>query len=431
MGVLTPVLVILTLVVLNGLFVAAEFALVASKRTRLSTLAASGNGAARWLLGIFDRPNGKDGYIAIAQLVITLASIGLGMYGEPAIAKWLYDPFEQIGLSYAAAHTVGFVVALSFITFLHVVFGEMIPKALALQGPEAVSVRVNPVMRVFGVLFRPMVAVLSALALGLMRLLKVKEPGEEASLYTSKELAIVTGEVAASGQLNAVQTQLIQNVLELDTRTAEQLMTSRRHLEAVSVTTRLQDLVEKVAVSPRSRYVVFEGTLDQVVGVLHIKDVMRAQVQGQTATAGALARPLPSVTASAVAEDLLALFKRDHVHAALVVDEFGGTLGFVTMDDLLSEVLAVQEHDADWISVQADGSLLLNGGVTLAELAAHHQFPWEQRDVTTIAGLVLAVYGTVPPVGASVSVQGRTLTVKAVQGLQVTRVQLAPQSPTA
>jgi len=130
-----PVVVILLLVLLNGLFVAAEFALVASRRSRLNALAESGNGAARWLVGVFDRPTGKDGYIAVAQLGITLASIGLGMYGEPAIAKWLYGPFEAWGLSYDAAHTVGFIVALSLITFMHVVFGEMIPKALALQAP--------------------------------------------------------------------------------------------------------------------------------------------------------------------------------------------------------------------------------------------------------------------------------------------------------
>ena len=130
-----PIAVILTLVLLNGLFVAAEFALVGARRSRLQTMADSGSGAARWLLGVFDRPAGKDGYIAIAQLGITLASIGLGMYGEPAVAKWLYGPFEQWGLGYEAAHTAGFIVALSLITYMHVVFGAMIPKALALQSP--------------------------------------------------------------------------------------------------------------------------------------------------------------------------------------------------------------------------------------------------------------------------------------------------------
>ncbi|OWY60918.1 hemolysin, partial [cyanobacterium TDX16] len=165
-SVVLPIVIIVVLVIVNGVFVAAEFALVGARRSRLASQAEGGNRAARWLLAVFDRPTGKDGYIAVAQLGITLASIGLGMYGEPAVAGWLYGPFEDRGLSSAASHTVGFIVALSAITYLHVVFGEMIPKALALQAPEQVSLRVNPVMRTFGTLFRPMVVVLNAVALG-------------------------------------------------------------------------------------------------------------------------------------------------------------------------------------------------------------------------------------------------------------------------
>jgi CBS domain containing-hemolysin-like protein len=174
--VLLPIFVILGLVAVNGVFLAAEFALVGSRRSRLQTLAAGGSRGARWLLGVFDRPAGKDGYVAVAQLGITLASIGLGMYGEPAVASWLYGPLESWGLSGAAAHTLGFVVALSGITAMHVVLGEMIPKALALQAPEPVSLRVNPGMRLFALVFRPMVVVLNSTAFALMRLLRIPEP---------------------------------------------------------------------------------------------------------------------------------------------------------------------------------------------------------------------------------------------------------------
>ena len=191
-GVILPIVAVIALVVINGVFVAAEFALVGSRRSRVSAMADEGNRGARWLLRIFDRPTGKDSYIAVAQLGITLASIGLGMYGEPAIAHWLYDPFESLGLSEGAAHTVGFIVALSIITYLHVVFGEMIPKALALSSPEGTSLRVNPVMRTFSVLFRPAVAFLNWIALSLMRLLRIPEPDKALSLYSSEEPAIVT-----------------------------------------------------------------------------------------------------------------------------------------------------------------------------------------------------------------------------------------------
>ncbi|MDV6373347.1 hemolysin family protein [Deinococcus arenicola] len=322
---LLPVVIIFVLVLLNGLFVAAEFALVASRRSRLQTLAEGGSGAARWLYDLTAQITGKDRYIAVAQLGITLASVGLGMYGEPAIAAWLYGPFEALGMPYAAAHTVGFVVALSLITFMHVVFGEMIPKALALQTPEAVSVRVNPLMRTFGVIFRPMISLLTAMALGLMRLLKIREPGEGALLYTSKELSIVTEESAEGGQLGEQQRDLIQNIFALEDRTAEELMTPRRGLETLPLSATAAEVLNCLAGSPRSRYPVFDGDLDNVVGVLHIKDFIRARTQGRSLALGGLMRPLPSVAASSPAEDLMTLFKHGRSHAALVVDEFGGT----------------------------------------------------------------------------------------------------------
>ncbi|GGO28665.1 hemolysin family protein [Deinococcus humi] len=424
---LTPLLIIVVLVLLNGLFVAAEFALVASRRSRLNVLAGKGNGAAQGLLRIFDHPTGKDRYIAIAQLGITLASIGLGMYGEPAIAKWLYGPFEHAGLSYAAAHTLGFIIALSLITFMHVVFGEMIPKALALQTPEAVSVRVNPLMRVFGFVFRPLIAVLSVLALGLMRLLRIREPGKDALLYTSKELSIITEESAQSGQLGEAQRDLIQNIFALEDRTAQELMTPRRSLEVLSVDATPEDVLARITRSPRSRYPVYEDHLDEIIGVLHVKDFIRARATGHPLDLGQLVRPLPSLAAGASAEDLLALFKRERMHAALIVDEFGGTLGFVTMDDLIEDVMEEDDDsDSDWLRRNPDGSYSLDGEVTLSELREDHGLNLHSDEVTTVAGLVLEAHGTVPQPGLTVHVQGHDLTAEAVDGLKITRIRVRP-----
>jgi CBS domain containing-hemolysin-like protein len=338
-SVLLPVVVIATLVTVNGVFVAAEFALVGARRSRLQTLADGGSRTARWLLGVFDRATGKDGYIAVAQLGITLASIGLGMYGEPAVAAWLYGPFEDWGLSNAAAHTAGFVVALSGITYLHVVLGEMIPKALALQAPERVSLRVNPAMRVFGLVFRPMVLVLNHTALGLMRLLRIPEPDQRLTLHTGAELAIVTDEAADQGQLGAMQRDLIRNIFDLDERSAAELMTPRERIEALPVSASADAVTALIASSPRSRYPVVDGTLDDVVGVLHIKDFIRARQQGTRADLAHLARPMATVESSATAELLLERFKRDRVHAGLVVDGAGRTIGFVTLDDIIADVM--------------------------------------------------------------------------------------------
>jgi CBS domain containing-hemolysin-like protein len=429
-SVVLPIVVIIVLVIVNGVFVAGEFALVGARRSRLQTLADGGSRGARWLLNVFDRPLGKDGYIAVAQLGITLASIGLGMYGEPAVARWLYGPFERWGLSYAASHTVGFIVALSAITYLHVVFGEMIPKALALQAPETVSVRVNPVMRLFSIVFRPAVVVLNAVAIGLMRLLRIPEPDQRLALYTSAELAIVTDEAADSGQLGAMQRGLIRNIFDLEERRAEELMTSRTRMQVLDLTATTQEVVARIAESPRSRYPIVDGDLDHVVGVLHIKDVIRAAQRGQPVDLARLARPLPSVAASTPADELLALLKRDRIHSSLVVDESGGTLGFVTLDDVIAEVMDEEIGDGAERAVrESDGSLVLDGEVTMNELLEDHGVALAHPEVTTVAGVVLAEHGTVPDLGVQIRVQGFELTVEAMQGRKITRVRVRPTEP--
>jgi len=343
------------------------------------------------------------------------------------VAGWLYGPFEDWGLSTTAAHTIGFVIALSGITFMHVVFGEMIPKALALQAPEQVTVRVNPVMRTFSVLFRPMVAVLNSVAFGLMRLLRIPEPDQSTSLYTSTELAIVTDEAAESGALGAMQRNLIRNVFDLDERTAEELMTSRSSIEAVGLAAPPRDIAGRIEASPRSRYPVVDGDLDHVVGMLHIKDFVRAEQRGTSLDLRDLVRPLPSVAATATAEQVLDRFRRDRTHACLVVDEFGGTLGLVTMDDVIAEVMddEVAEDDPSVIC-HGDGSLSVHGEVTLAELRDDHGIDLVQPDITTIAGLVLAHHGTVPGPGTTVAIPGHDVLIEHTNGRKITRVRLTP-----
>ncbi len=424
-GVVLPIVIVIALVVINGVFVAAEFALVGSRRSRIHALAADGNRGARWLLKIFDRPTGKDSYIAVAQLGITLASIGLGMYGEPAMAHWLYDPFESLGLSEGAAHTVGFLVALSIITYLHVVFGEMIPKALALATPEATSLRVNPVMRASSIIFRPAVGLLNWLALSLMRLLRIPEPDKTMSLYSSEELAIVTDESAEGGALAELQRTMIHNIFELEELTAEELMTSRRHIVAIEHDATRADIAARIHASTTSRYPVFVDDLDHVIGLLHVKDFVRASQSDDPVDLATLVRRLPTVGGNTAADDLLATFKSERIHAALVVNELGSTIGLVTLDDIISEVIddPAGDHDLPAV-VHDDGSVTLDGETTLTELSEDYGLTFEHDAVTTLAGLVLAETGTLPHLGDRVESQGHELTVEGVDGHKLTQIRV-------
>ncbi len=420
-----PVVAVVALVAINGVFVAAEFSLVASRRSRIDALANEGNRGARWLLGVFDHPTGKDSYIAVAQLGITLASIGLGMYGEPAIAHWLYDPFESLGLSEAAAHTVGFLIALSIITYLHVVLGEMIPKALALSEPEATSLRVNRVMRAFSLLFRPAVTFLNWTALSLMRLLRIPEPDKTLSLYSSEELAIVTDESAEGGVLPELQREIIRNIFELEDLTADELMTSRRHIRAIEHDADRAAIAAQIEASPTSRYPVFVDDLDHVIGLLHVKDFVRVSQSDDPVELTTLVRRLPTVGGKTSADVLLARFRNERIHAALVVDELGGTIGLVTLDDIISEVIddPAGDHDLPAV-VHDDGSVTLDGETTLAELLEDYGFTFRHEGVTTLAGLVLAETGTLPRVGDRVESQGHELTVERIDDYKLTQIRV-------
>ena len=425
-GVILPIVAVIALVAINGVFVAAEFSLVASRRSRINAMASNGNRGARWLLRVFDRPAGKDSYIAVAQLGITLASIGLGMYGEPAVAHWLYDPFESLGLSEAAAHTVGFIVALSIITYLHVVLGEMIPKALALSEPEGTSLRVNRVMRAFSLLFRPAVAFLNWAAFSLMRLLRIPEPDKTLSLYSSEELAIVTDESAEGGELPELQREIIHNIFEFEDLTADEVMTSRRHLRAIEHNANRADIAAQIEASPTSRFPVFVDDLDHVIGILHVKDFVRVSQSDDPLDLNTLVRRLPTVSGKTRADALLARFRNERIHAALVVDELGGTIGLVTLDDIISEVIddPAGDHDLPAIT-HDDGSVTLDGETTLTELCEDYGFTFQHDEVTTLAGLVLAETGTVPRVGDRVESQGHELTVEAIDGYKLTQIRVA------
>jgi CBS domain containing-hemolysin-like protein len=424
-GVILPIAAVIALVLVNGVFVAAEFALVGSRRSRIDALAEGGNRGARWLLRVFDRPTGKDRYIAVAQLGITLASIGLGMYGEPAIAHWLYGPFESFGLSEGAAHTVGFLVAISIITYLHVVFGEMIPKALALSAPEDTSLRVNPLMRTFSVIFRPAVVILNWVALSLMRLLRIPEPDKTLSLYSSEELAIVTDESAEGGALPEVQRAMIRNIFELEDLTAEELMTSRPHVRAIEHDASRSDIAGRIQASTTSRYPVFVDDLDHVVGLLHVKDFLRVSQSDDSLDITTLVRRLPTVDGNTAADVLLARFKSERVHAALVVNELGSTIGFVTLDDIISEVIddPAGDHDLPAV-VHDDGSVTLDGETTLTELSEDYGLTFRREGVTTLAGLLLAETGTLPGLGDRVQLQGHELVVEGIDGYKLTQIRV-------
>jgi CBS domain containing-hemolysin-like protein len=428
MVLLFPFIVIVVLVLLNGLFVAAEFAIIGVRATRMEQLAEEGNRAAAWVRDVLENRAKIDGYIATAQLGITLASLGLGMYGEPVIAHLLEGPMHDwFGLEGTIVHTISFIISLAIITYLHVVVGEMVPKSLALQDAERLALLLAQPMRWIGRLFSVPVRVLNGIGLLVLRVMGVRTVSEMSRVYTPDELELIISESSAGGLLQDYEEQLAVNIFDFAERRVDQVMIHRTSIVGVPVTAAVQDLLDLSATSPHSRFPVYEGSIDNIRGMLHLKDFVRQQLSGEPFDLRELTRSMPFVPERLPVEALLRAFRREHQHMAIVIDEHGGTLGLVTLEDLIEEVVGEVRDEFDLeeqppITVVAAGHLMVRGQVLLDTLEDHVPLGKIAHDVQTVGGLALAEIGGRPVTGDEVHVGDITLRVEEVDGLAIKRV---------
>lgn len=432
-----PSLIIVALILINGLFVAAEFAILGVRPTRMAQLAEQGNRTAGGIKQILDDPLLQDRYIATAQVGITLASLGLGMYGEATVAHWIEAPLEQLfGLGAAAAHSIAVVVALSLMTFAHVVVGEMVPKSLALQYAERTVFTISGIMGVMKRVFAPAVVLLNAIGNAILRLLRIPATVER-RLYAPAELELVVAESAEGGMLSSQQEQLIQNIFDFGERHVGQVMTPRPQIVGLPLNLPPAELPRRLAAARRSRIVVYDRDLDHVVGMVLLKEAIgRLLAEPVGVSLRDLIRPMPVVPESAAIGTVLAAFKRTHTHIALVIDEYGGTAGVVTLEDLVEEVVGEVRDEFDTAELPPlrevePGVLLARGDLLLDDLreTAGVMMPEDLPDVETVGGLVLTILGRPARVGDTVALPAARAEVEAVEGLAVRLVRIIQQPP--
>jgi CBS domain containing-hemolysin-like protein len=425
-----PFIVIALLILINGLFVAAEFSIIGVRPTRIEQLAQEGNRAARSVRGVLSNRRKTDRYIAAAQLGITLASLGLGMYAEPAISHLIEAPLHDwFGLEGTIVHTIAFFIALALITYLHVVLGEMVPKSLALQSSEATVLLLTSPMAVVGKFFSIPITILNRIGIWLLKLLRVPPPGASSRLYSSDELELIVLESYAGGMLDERAQELVANILDFSEERVEQVMMPRTLMTAIPVTIREDALLELIPTTPYSRLPVYKGTIDNIVGLVHLKDLVRQQLAGEPYDLPALLRQVSYVPETLPIKSLLANFKRSHQHMAIVIDEHGGTLGLVTLEDLLEEVVGevrdeFDEGEEDAITLVAPGHLIALGTALLEDLEPYVSLPAHEHDVNTIGGYVFAELGRRPSVGDVVLAEGLTFRVQEVDGLSIKHVSI-------
>ncbi len=428
-----PLLLIFALIFLNGVFVAAEFAIIGIRPTRIEQLADEGSRVAMNLREVLRNPGKVDRYVATAQLGITLASLGLGMIGEPYIAHIAAVPLHDwLGLEGDIVHSISFVLGLAIITYLHVVLGEMVPKSLSLQNSERVVLLLATPMAIIQTIFTFAITGLNKIGLIVLRLIGVPPPNSNSRLHTPDELELIVSESFVGGLLEAQEQQLVTNIFDFAERRVSQLMTPRVHFEAVSVDIAEESFLDMLFDSNNSRFPVYEDSIDHILGVVHIKDVVHQQVDGRPFDLRSMLHDVPAVPESMYAETLLALLKRRHVHMAIVVDEYGGTAGLVTLEDLVEEIVGEVQDEFDNdeeppVQLIEPGHLMATGSLPIGDLEDYFELGETEHEVDSIGGLVLAELNRPPVVGDEVTFGNATFRVERVDGFSIERLSIRYQ----
>lgn len=416
---LIPAGIVLLLVVANGLFVAAEFAIVGAPRAAIEHQAAEGGRLARRVARILQDPLRQDRYIATTQVGISVASLGLGMYGEHVLAGWIAGRLEPLDVGrWIAAHALASAIAVAFLTYLHIVIGEMVPKALALQRAERTVLYVSPFIEAIEKAILPLVVGLNAAGNGLLRLIGVERRQVEAERYhTTEELQYIIQESHAGGLLRGESGDIVRELFQFGDLTAGEVMVPRVQVVGIPVGMEADELREVVRAHLHTRYPVYSGDLDNIIGSLHIKDVLRHLISNRPVTA-LDARPLPYVPGPALLDEVLAAMRRYRAQMAVVMDQHGGTAGLLTIEDLFEEVVGEIEEGRGRVPIVRDeaGRLHVRGTVRLNEAGEALGLTLGHPKVTTISGLVLVLLGRPATVGDVVAWHRVRIEVTAVAG---------------
>lgn len=416
-------LIITVLILLNGLFVAAEFAIVGAPRLAIDKRAAEGHALARVVQSVLRDPRKQDRYIATAQLGITVASLGLGMYGEHAVADAIYSLLGGSGVpEWFVSHALASVIAVAILTYFHIVIGEMVPKSLALQYAEQMALWITPPMLWMKNILFPIVYALNGLGNLLLKGLGInRQLAHAEQYYTPEELQLIVQESEELGVLRAESSQMLQELFEFGDLTAGEVMVPRVRVVGIPVGAEPQELRALVPSSPHTRYPVYQNDLDQIVGMIHIKDVLGLLWREETLRE-THARPVPIVPETAPLDTVLTMMRRENAQLALVIDEHGGAAGIVTLDDLFEEVVGeIEEGPISTPQVHRDsqGRLRVPGTLRLDELGQEFDLELEHPDVDSVSGLVLMLLGRPPHLGDSVRYDRLQFEVTALKGLGV------------
>lgn len=408
------ILLTIFLVALNGFFVAAEFAIVKVRSSQLDLKAKEGHRMANLSRNIVAN---LDAYLSATQLGITIASLGLGWIGEDVVSALVLNLFDAVGLELdpESAHSIALPVAFGVITVLHIVFGELAPKSYAIQRPEATTLWLAAPLNIFYWLFKPFVWVLNGFSNFILRKIGIT-PMKEAEVHSPDELRMMVEQGKKSGVIEARKYEIIRNAFDFAERSARQAMVPRTHVFGVSKSAPISASIDKILENGYSRVPVFEGTIDHIVGIIFTKDLLQKLKSGKEYTIDEIIRPAHYIAANKKLIDIMKDFQKQHIQFAIVVDEFGGTEGVITMEDILEELVGEiqDEYDSETPLIEKleEKKFRVQGSVTLVALNENLPRPLPENEIyVTLAGMLIDIVGRIPNVGESIPYDDYVFTV--------------------
>jgi len=416
-------LFVIVLVLLNGFFVAAEFAMVKVRGTRIDTLVSEGNTRAKYAKKLVDH---LDAYLSACQLGITLASLGLGWIGEPAIADLIEPIMTDLGFSAQVVHTVSFAIAFSVITALHIILGELAPKSLAIQKADSVTLWTSVPLIAFYKLMYPAIWLLNTIANWILRLAGIQTANEHEAAHTEQEIRILMEESHKQGFINKTELTFVDNIFEFAERNAREVMIPRTDMVCLYAEDTFADNLNKAIEEELTRYPVCDPDKDNIIGFIHIKDLLKAVVQEKNPDIRNMVRDVIAIPESMQISDLLKILQKERSQVALVVDEYGGTAGLVTIEDILEEIVGEIQDEFDeerpLVEIREGNAYSVDGKMLIAEVSDIVGLKLDSEDFDTIGGWVYSRVGIEPHVGQKIFYEDYQFVIEEINHMRINRI---------
>lgn len=414
---------VMFLVVLNGFFVAAEFAMVKVRNTRLETLVSEGNTRAKFAQNLVTH---LDAYLSACQLGITLASLGLGWVGEPAVADMVEPLLIKLGFSGVMIHNISFAIAFSVITALHIILGELAPKSLAIQKSEAVTMWTAAPLIGFYKLMFPFIWVLNNIANSILKSAGFQITGEHEAAHTEEEIRILMEESHKQGFIDKTELTFVDNIFDFAETTAREVMIPRTDMVCLYVQDSFEENLETALTEQLTRYPVCDNDKDNIIGFVHIKDLLGAVARGKRPNVREMVRNVVAIPESMHLSDLLKLLQKNHSQLALVVDEYGGTAGLVTVEDILEEIVGEIQDEFDeerpLAEVRGDNEYSIDGKMRIEDVNEIVGLNLESEDFDTIGGWVYSKVEMPPQLNQKILHEGYEFIIQEIDHIRVNRI---------